>query len=467
MHKYIVNGNFIGYEEIDLDENKDIKNSLVIFILNDKKIEIVKYYSAIKKFVRGNNKVIVIGTDKDDNFELLASLMVSMDRYDIYLVNEYSDITVNYLETCEEREPDYTEVQNFIGGDITAIDSIVDILFNIESMVYNEDIDTLNKFIRENERTISNMSTAFNRIRKYADIKNSDELVNKVIESSNKIKELEEYRNEKEEELRKITEEKELAYRKLDELKDKNKELKEDIGNLKSSIEDGSNVINCFEEINTNIIRCNVQRVLYFKEVSYVNYTASMINALIEVLKAVNIRVKLVIYDNSTSMFDYYIKQNMMIINTSNYSLNRSTVSGPNSFVLSEPSNTITSDLLTENNDFDVIIIYDKTHTYSNIVSGNIVTRLIVVNSSNEFKAYRDKLKYNRIEDIIITREGSSLMYDKETKEGNIIDIRTIQDYRKSTSSSKTSKYNRISTSNGEKLIKKIIDKSNISGLTK
>ena len=131
----------------------------------------------------------------------------------------------------------------------------------------------------------------------------------------------------------------------------------------------------------------------------------------------------------------------------------------------------IIEDVLTSDQAFDVVIIYDRMHTQNDVVEGNLVTKFYVINSKKDYESLKAQLKINDVS-FIITDAANSLNISKEWKiigDRNFIDIPTIPEYKKheiASSSFGFSKYMKQATSTTkEGIIDTIIKKSKINTL--
>ena len=135
MTKYLINENIHGYDKIsvnDIDKANSMNNLFIVIIDKSCDSEVAKYYKFINKALKNNNRVITVGVnDENVTFKPIASMMTTFNSYDIYQVDGREYISANYLLTLEDREPDMSEVQAYIGGDVTAYSDMSTILFDI------------------------------------------------------------------------------------------------------------------------------------------------------------------------------------------------------------------------------------------------------------------------------------------------------------------------------------------------
>ena len=68
-------------------------------------------------------------------------------------------------------------------------------------------------------------------------------------------------------------------------LKRENEKIKNKNTDLQAQSESGGAVIKTYKELNTKLIDCKTKLIIYFKEVSYVRYTNSLVVKLMEVLE--------------------------------------------------------------------------------------------------------------------------------------------------------------------------------------
>lgn len=468
MNKYMVGNNIIGYDRVEI-ENWDfegIKDSILIVSMGGEKVNLPKYYTCVKKMIAHGNKVILVSLEDDEQFKVLASLMASLGKYDIYKVEDRDTITAGYIEMLEERNPDYIETQSYIGADIASYANITEIIMTMENMIDDGHIQELKYYIEANKPAIDSMVATIDYLKKEADLSNSKMLVDRVEKLNNSIKEASENMDKAVKEKEEAVRLKDEAENAVNQAKAEKQALMSRVESLEEQAQNGTPAISFYSTVNMAYIKHKIQRVLYFKELSNVPYTMSMINSIYELLtNSRKLNVKFVIYDNSTEMYEQYVNNNMKIINSKNYSVNKPMLTGKQSCLVAEPNPAITNDLLQVPDGFDVLIIYDKMHRYEDLVTGNNVTRIIVSASGKELEAARKKLSIT-VSDMILTTKNSSIYENTElTNRENIVDIEDIEGYSQQTDSAKVAKYAKMTTSRGDKLLGKIFKVSNIATL--
>lgn len=475
MTKYIINETYHGYEKIAVD-NVDIaskQNNLFIIIIDNKcDGDLPKYYKFINIAMKNHNRVILISmADKNKSFKPLASLLITFDNYDIYEVEGKESLSANYLKALEDREPDYCEVQTYIGGDITAFSDMSMILFGIESLVEEGNEAALKSFLEEHMLSIENLTTSLNSMKKTCELFNSNELVNEVNSLKDKEKKLSKAVAEKDETLKDIKHERDEHKVTAENLKRENEKLKEKTKELQEQSTGSGSTITSFKTTNTQLLKGNKTKiVLYFKEITYVRYTNTLVTILFDYLKRKGLKTKMLIYDTGSELYSTY--NPLRVITGSDYATDKSNlINKIEKFVVAEPSQMIIEDILTADVGFDVVIIYDRMHTQNDVVDGNLVTKFYVINSRKDYEALKAQLKINDVS-YIITDATNSLNISKEWKvvgDRNFIDIPTIPEFKKheiSSSSFAFSKYVKQATSTTkEGLIETIVKKSKINTL--
>ena len=475
MTKYIINETYHGYEKITID-NVDIAskqdNLFVIIIDNKCDGELPNYYKFINTAMKNHNRVILISlADKNKSFKPLASLLITFDNYDIYEVESKESLSANYLKALEDREPDYCEVQTYIGGDLTAFSDMSMILFGIESLVEEGNEAALKSFLEEHMLSIENLTTSLNSMKKTCELFNSNELVNEVNSLKDKEKKLNKAVAERDESLKDVKHERDEHKVAVENLKRENEKLKEKTKELQEQSAGSGLKITSFKTTNTQLLKGNKTKiVLYFKEISYVRYTNTLVTILFDYLRRKGLKTKMLIYDTGSELYSTY--NPLRVVTGSDYATDKTNlVNKIEKFIVAEPSQMIIEDVLTSDQAFDVVIIYDRMHTQNDVVDGNLVTKFYVINSRKDYEALKSQLKINDIS-FIITDAANSLNISKEWKvigDRNFIDIPTIPEFKKHAISSPSfafSKYAKQATSTTkEGLIETIVKKSKINTL--
>lgn len=470
MVKYLLNETIHGYEKIAVDDIKSTESNDNLFVvIIDKSCEndLGKYYKLINKALKSRNRVILVSVDDDNTvFKPLASLMVTFEDYDIYQVDGKESISASYLLELEDREPDLAEVQTYIGGDVTAYSDMSTILFGLSSLVDEGNLDGLKNYVEANMTSIENLSTAFNKMKKTCDVFNSNELIDNVNALKHKEEKLKEKISEKDKEIEEVKHERDENFVKAETLDRENKKLKASNAELKTSSASGGSVIRTYKEINTASIQCRTKFVLYFKEITYVRHVNSLVLQLMEIFKSAKLKAKLIIYDTQTNLYNSY--KPLSTVNGQYYVESKQRlISQTDKFVVTEPNPSIIQDILMSEQCFDVVIVYDRMKSLTDIVSGNNVTKFFVINSSKEYNELKASLKINDTS-AIITDANSGIDKDNKTKPRKFLDIPTIEKYNGLTDSGKTSKYMKLATAfTKEALIDAILKKSRINTIMK
>lgn len=464
MERYIVNSTVHGYTTLninDIDKASNIKNSFVAIVISkDFERDLHELYVLTDKLIRGLNNVALISVE-DDNELLrpLACLLVAFKCYGIYTVDGLDDINSNFLVAVEERVPDITEVQSFIGGDITAYNDLATFLYGIETLTGDGNLDALRKYLDDNINNIVSLSTTVDNMRAKCSLMNSNELMSQIeaLRESNSdlVRQIEDH----------ITAGKQ-AKAEAGKLKETITTLKQEKQALSTKVENLENaaansegsIIKTYSECNTKLIKCKTNFVLYIKEISYVPYVNTLISQLFMTLTEFRkLRAKLVIYDTRGLCSIY---KPLPIMSGREYVENRDMlVNKTQKFVMTEPNQSVIEDILTSEQNFDVVIVYDRMREDTDIVSGNNVAKFFVIGSSKDYLELKDRLKIHDTS-MVITRNGSRI-------NGNVIDIPTIDKFSSGiTDSARTSKYMKlICTSTGEPVMDTIFKKSQISSL--
>lgn len=475
MTKYIINETFHGYEKINVD-NIDAANqqdNLYIIIVDNKcDGDVASYYKFMNTALKKHNRIILISIADDNKcFKPLASLLMTFDNYDIYEVDSRESLSASYLKVLEEREPDYCEVQTYVGGDLTAFSDMSMILFGIESLVEEGNEKALKAFLEEHIISIENLTTSLNSMKKTCELFNSNELVNEVNSLKDKEKKLSKTVAERDESLKDIKHERDEHKVEAENLKRENEKLKEKTKELQEQTSSSGSTITSFKTTSTQLLKGNKTKiVLYFKEISYVRYTNTLVTVLFEYLERKGLKTKMLIYDTGSELYKLY--DPLRVITGNEYiTAKGNLINKIDKFVIAEPSQMIIEDVLTSDQAFDVVIIYDRMHTQNDVVEGNLVTKFYVINSKKDYDSLKAQLKINDVS-FIITDTTNSLNLNKEFKvigDRNFIDIPTIPEYAKHvriSSSFGFSRYIKQATSTTkEGIIDTIIKKSKINTL--
>lgn len=428
MFNAIVNYKLHGFEEKDIldlkEATKDWEIGIAVIVLNSETIGNERcYYSAIKNLCTLGTKVIIINLEGENEcFKMLAAMMLSYNQYNIYSVKNKSYLSADYIESLCEREADYSEVQTYIDGDITAFSELGTIFIGIESLVKDGSIEALKDFLESHVNSVENISASIDFLKKNVDLNRSEELTNTINELQNKLDKIEDAKADVENQL-KITE-KELknSRQEAETNSEEARTLKMKYDSLMEQSTNGGVVINSYIETNVAMLHCKAKIIIYFKEISYINYMNSFITNLVGRYKASQKKVKLVIYDRKNSISCMY--NPLQIVGTQEYLQDKnSLINKQNSFVVIEPNPQIIQDVLQSNEAYDIVIIYDRLKEANDIVIGNNVTKFFVVNSRTDLEQAKGIMRVTDKSPIFV-REGTSIQH------GMLFPLATIPDYR-------------------------------------
>lgn len=461
MVKYEINFNIHGYEKLTVDDDavSTITDDLVIVVVEKQcDAELGKYYKAVNNLLRNRNRVILISVnDENKLLKPIASLMTTFRAYDIYSIEEKEQISAKYLQTAEEREPDFCEVQSYIGGDVTAYSDMTTLLFGIESLVEEGNQDALKDFLQDHMGSIENLSFTLNNMKKTCDIFNSNELVDIINTMKKDTENLNSKIAEKDKILDEVKHDRDQFKVDADTLKRENTKLRENNEDLQNQVANGGTILKTYNEVNTKLIKCKSKIVLYFKEVSYVQYTNSLVEQLMNFLKNKKLKIKLLIYDTNTELYQTYSP--LTIVRGEEYTTQgRNLINRTEKFVVAEPNQSIITDILESDNCFDVVIVYDRIKGVKDLVSGNNVTKFYVINSKKDYDAVTPIIHIIDTS-TIITRDGAGI------DDAKTISVSNIAGYSNSTDAAKTSKYIKMTDKNHGNLFTYITEKSKINSL--
>lgn len=423
MAKYLVNNNIHGYEIInvkdyDITFNKD--DILVVIVDKNCKSDSSYYFNLVDDALRCQTRVILLGVkDGNDVFDAIASNMLIYKAYDMYQIEDKDLISAEYLIKITERHPDYNEAQSFISNSDIAYQDICTLIYGIESLINEGNIDGLISHIEKHNATIEGMITAINKMRKTCELFNSNELVSNIDELKAKINDLLKQLDNKDNIIDDVKHNR-------DEYKVEVEKLKREIAKLKetesmSGDNNGSSVIKSYATFNTAVHGNSKALVIYFKEISYVRYTNTLIEQIMSFLEKKKKDCKLLIYDNNVNMLKFY---GLDVINGLSYASDKQTVLRKKKFIVSEPIQSLIQDIVSSDRASDIVIIYDRLRQYDDIIKGNNVTKFFVANSKKDVREAM-AIKALGCEDTghIITDYRNTFEYDDASKKVEFLNI--------------------------------------------
>ena len=454
MARYAMNINLHGYDKLTIENRNtdDIRNDIVIVAVNKALDEqLSNYYKIVEQLLKNKNRVILLSSEDDNSLlKPLASLMVCYSAYDIYTVPDISGVDSIYASDILKRNPCIEEVQNYIGGDVTAYNDLITILYGIESLVKEGKVESLKKFLEEHILSIAEFTTTFNNMKKKCDMYDSGELIDKITALKNDADKLGNTIKEQNEELMNTRQVRDTFKVRCAELQKENDRLKSANEDLESNTSGAGAVIRNYSELNTRLVPAIKTRfILYFKEISYVPYVNTLVTEIMNILESnkLGIKTKLLIYDCNTNLYSVYNK--LRIATGQSYITEKETfVRSLKRFVVTEPNQSIITDMLTSDQRFDVLVIYDRMKQSHDLISGNNVSKFYIINSKNDYEAVVSGTNKINIPDTswIITHASSSITGVGKPDDKAYLDIPYINGFSTLSPSSKTSKYVRLQT---------------------
>lgn len=460
--KYLFNCNVYGYELANIgDFNEELKDedSVIVVVDNTATTDTGKYYQLVEKAINTGCKVYLIGVDDENNvFSGIASNMLAHRSYNIYNVADKDVINADYLAKILGREADITEAEAFLPKDVVAYNDMCSIIYGIESLVNEGDINGLKTHIERHIATIDGMIPALNKMKMTCEQFNSDELVDKIKQLKTKYEELNsemETKNGLIDDIKHSKEELEVEVRKL---KRELNELKE---NGSGSDGSGATTIKSYSAYNISLHTPKTKHFMYFKEISYVRYTNTLVTCVTNYIENLHKSWKLLIYDNNVNALGAY---GIDVVTGENYIQNRSSIiKSKKMIVVAEPIAAIIPDIINSPDAPDVLIVYDKLRMTEDIISGNLINKIFVANSKRDV-AYIKNTKSFKIGDgsNILTYAYNNYK-DNDNIQNNFMDIPSIEQFAGGSDSSKMNKYMRLATARTKKkLIAEVLRVSNI-----
>lgn len=460
MGKYTVNIELNGFERTDIASSalENSNNTVIILLDSSTNDKLCEYYTKVGDMLAKGTKVYIITLNNESSIQRqICSLLVSYRNYNIYCVDNIMSITSEYVENIISRNPTYDEVQTFIDSDILAYSDISCILNGIADTVNRGDVTGLITFTSQHLNVINSLMNSINFMKTVIDSNNRQELQSMIGQLKDQLLQTTSRFNTAEADIRKYREEADKYKSQMEYLRDELSGTKTKLEMLSQNIDD-TQVIKSYSEINTAMINCKARVIIYFKEISKIPYINSFVSVLTHAIGLKNLRVKLLIYDNKSSLTAVYKPLN--IVGSNEYIANKDGYTSKiDRFVVVEPNPCILQDILTYNNPaYDVVIVYDRLGQLSDLVVGNNIQKFFVIGSNKDYKETQTLFRIND-RSSIITRSESGIGTD-------VLDIPYIEDYRSQTDAAKVSKYMKLVTSAGNKsLMHTILERSRVNTL--
>lgn len=384
--KYSVGLNIDGLNMVDIEaaEISNLKDETIVLYLGEESSKrLYSYYVGVRGLlVRGNRIITLVGEDSKIQKQI-CMLLVTYDNYDIYEIDGDKQVDLAYVTTLQERQPTVEEIELFIGSDISAYGELNTILAQMSDLAKDNNIDGLTKLVCDQVLNLESAVNVVDYIKRIADTSqtNLSTVVGQMKENIGKLSsELDNTKSLLN------SAELELSRYKSDvaDFKADNNSLKRKYADLEEKMGKSGQVIRSYTSLNTSIIKCKVQSILYFKEISKPAYINTFITQLFDKLtKIEKLSVKLVIYDNNVK---YNIYKPLSIVDSNFYMQNKESVIERNpKMVVTEPNENLLEAIV--KHPYDVVIIYDRLGQKDDIISGNQVYKFYTAASRNDAEA--------------------------------------------------------------------------------
>lgn len=461
-NKYIVNQLVAGYTSVEIDDRRLLENDksfIIVALTEDTSNELSRYYNSIRDILLTNSKLMVVIVGKESKIRKhIMNLMANYRNYNIYKVDGLATIDITYCNNICNREPSLDEVQQFIGGDVSAYSELSAILTGVKALAEQNDVEHLKGFIEQHYDSIDSCTELIEYMKKIVDTTNSGELTGIISNLKEKLADSARDLTNSQVQVKELRALNEELQENTASLQQEMKRVNAKVASLQEAADNASSgIITTYSEINTPSIKCVPKHILYVKELSYVRYMNSLITYMVALLKtSMNLNVKVIIYDAQVGVPVY---APLSVVSYEEYKNNKSNfIKSTEQFVVIEPNPAILTDILTSlTPSFDVVIVYDRMRQVPDIVSGNNVAKMFVINSKHDFEACKQKLRITETSTIIAGHDS-----DINDLVDDTIFIPTISGYASSTKSARTAKYRKMQDQKGNNIMDFIFGKLRI-----
>lgn len=441
-----------GYNRFE--ENSTVNMGDIVVITADTHTDTGELEATVGQAIRNHARPIVIA-ERAVDCSKIAVIMATNFWYDLYTVESLEQATEEYVVSLIERKPTLTEVLSYINDKADSLEKLTEALRELSSATSAEEISQIEEKYKEEIRSAPGI---FGKLRISANGLTVEAMKNLQEQLEQKEAELEQARAEIEGLQSKI----ESSKGQSEEDKDKELQIKameEEIDNLREAnqgLEDRINrsgpVIRAYTELKTSLLHCKVKSILYFKEVTQVRYSLTLLSQLATYMtKTRRLRVKIIVYDNAHGFVNIY--KPVSLINMHEYVSKRlDVVEKMERIVITEPNPAILEDILKA--DYDVVIVLDRLKQLQDIVSGNNVYKYWMFNSSKDMLAMTQQIQ--ALPEHIITSRGEI---------DGALYIVEVPEYKEKTVSARMQDYFNMRMSDGRKPIEEICNRANIGSI--
>lgn len=465
------------YRELLTNDNLETVGSDSVILCDADKctVALSAAYKFLKRAMLKGLRPIVVSRDKEALAgKTLGMLLVAYGHYDVYFLYPGQELTQKFIEAMVKREPSRKDVSTFIGTELIAYDTLSEVLMDLQKTVDSGDIGKVKALISENRAAINGAAPFIDSLKQMADegiqSAGSDDAelasLRSQLETANK--ELADLRARleqaeqdsraeagiSEEEVQRrvdvaLAEAKKSTDLQVRMLRDELKGSKEKIAELEASINSNNPIIKAYTEIKTPLIRCGAKSIMYFKEVTQVRYSMTMLTKMLDILiKFKHLKAKFVVYDNAHAFMSTY--KPVPTIDYSTYKTKREKVNDEwSKVVVIEANADITTGILGA--DYDVVIILDRLKQATDLVSGNNVHKFWLINSQTDFMSLQ--LQYHIDQSAVVAPFG-------EFSTGFC--IREVKDYKEKTPSAKLQDYFSMKNMTGASLMDDFFAKAKV-----
>lgn len=352
---------------------------------------------------------------KSEELQLVFMGMISNNDFSIIEVDELTDVDLDYAESVLEYQVDIEELKIILGEELGSFASqLINNANNpVNKLVSNLIATTVKSACNSSTETSAENELLLEKVR--SSEASLTDLRMKVAEVANKADTYKKCVDEQALVIKKQTSE-------LDECKDRlrltNEKLSSFSSNFGGQISGVPYIEMNVDKLTTKMTmqhaRIDVEHVIYFKELTPCGYINSFITNFVQYLK-INKKKNVIclIYDDA--LFNTHKYGKLKRINGSTFTANQS-LKGEHTVVVTDAAPQILEEALITHN---IVIVYDRMGSDTDVVIGRNVHKFVVVNSQKEM------LEVKRATQLKSEQFLTTFGTDKDT-----LSVRQIREYK-------------------------------------
>lgn len=406
-----------GYETVTSLNPQEFKinESLIVIIKGSLKGSVAQ---SLIKLLQKKVKIYLILDSllpTDTTKYLLISQFALFGNYNVYVEEK---ITLDLIKSVTERVGNKDELEMFISRDISKLQTLREFILKFTDIQPN-DISKLSELIKDSYSDLLDIGYGIDYIDSLLSLQEQVQSTSNTSSAEN----------------------------------ERIIQLEAEIEKLKKQ-SNGTMELHSYPTLDTRNVHTKAKSIVYFKEISSVNYFNSFLHYYTKYLINKKLKCKIVVYDDLEDFNNLY--KGFTQVSSSTYLSNKLETLRKNNILITSKNTTILQDILqdetVDNN--TIVFVVDKMHSKDDMIIGGLVKKYMLIRGQNDYVAFKDKFTGYALDNAYVISNSESI-------KGGIV-LPKIDNYTEKSDNLKLSSYFKLEIDN-EFLFNRICDAINLS----